>query len=92
MTKRYSIAEARDQLPRVIHEVESGQYAELTRRGKPVAVLLSVHEFRRLAGQSTGFWQAYTTFREDVDVPGLGLKKGDFAGLRDRHPGRTPDL
>lgn len=88
MTKRYSIAEARDQLPRVVHEVESGQHAELTRRGKPVAVLLSVHEYRRLAGQALGFWQAYTAFRDEVDVPGLKLKKSDFEGLRDRSPGR----
>lgn len=91
MTKRYSIAEARDQLPRVVHEVESGQHAELTRRGKPVAILLSVHEYRRLAGQATGFWQAYAVFRDEVDIPGLALKKSDFDGLRDRSPGRSSE-
>lgn len=38
--KRDSNAEARDQLPRVAHDAESGHPAELTRRGKPDAVIL----------------------------------------------------
>ncbi len=88
MTKRYSIAEARDQLPRVVHDAESGNPAEITRRGKPVAVVLSVQEYRRLAGGTTGFWQAFTAFRDEVDVPALAIKKGDFEALRDPSSGR----
>lgn len=86
--KKYSIAEARDQLPKGIHDAESGQPAELTRRGKPVAVLLSIDEYRRLTGAATGFWQAFTAFRDEVNVRALAIKKGDFENLRDRSPGR----
>ncbi|MEW6569314.1 MAG: type II toxin-antitoxin system prevent-host-death family antitoxin, partial [Chloroflexota bacterium] len=41
MTKRYSIAEARQNLAAVVHELERRARIELTRRGKPVAVMLS---------------------------------------------------
>jgi|GEM_PF-279436 len=48
MTKRYSIAEARDSFARVVHETEVNGPVELTRRGERVAVLLSAEEFDRL--------------------------------------------
>ena len=50
MSKAYSIAEARNQLSRVVHEAESTGEVQLTRRGKPVAVVLSMDEYRRLNG------------------------------------------
>ena len=44
MQKQFSISEAKNRLPSIIHihYVEEGPYVELTRRGKPVAVLLSI--------------------------------------------------
>lgn len=44
MVKRYSISEAQDRLPGLVHEVEGGIRVELTRDGKPVAMILSVRE------------------------------------------------
>ena len=41
MVKKYSIAEARTHLPTIIDEAEAGLEIELTRRGKPVAVIVS---------------------------------------------------
>ena len=41
VTKRYSIAEARAILPTLVDEVQAGNEVELTRRGKPVAVVVS---------------------------------------------------
>ena len=46
MAKRYSIAEARSNLPTIVDQVEAGQEIELTRRGKAVAVVLSLRELR----------------------------------------------
>jgi len=92
MSKRYSIAEARDQLPRIVHDVELGHPAELTRRGKPVAILLSTEEYRRLIGSNTGFWKAFTAFREEVDVRALAIRSTDFDKLRDRSPGRIVEF
>ena len=48
MTKTFSISEAKDQLPRIVHEAEAGGAVALTRRGKPVAILISKAEYDRL--------------------------------------------
>jgi prevent-host-death family protein len=48
MTKTFSISEAKDRLPRLVHQAESGSAVALTRRGKPVAVLISKAEYDRL--------------------------------------------
>jgi prevent-host-death family protein len=53
MSKSYSIAEARDNFAAMVRDIEERvSVIELTRRGKPVAVLLSVGEYRRLSGQA----------------------------------------
>ena len=44
MAKRYSIAEARSNLSSIVDQAEAGQEIELTRRGKPVAVVVSLRE------------------------------------------------
>lgn len=48
MEKDYSIAQAKQDLPAIVHEVERSGRARLTRRGRPVAVVLSIAEFERL--------------------------------------------
>ena len=62
MQKQYSIADAKNKLPSIIHQVEEGPYVKLTRRGKPVAVLLSIGEFERLNISNSGFWNALMAF------------------------------
>lgn len=87
MSKQYSIAEAREQLAHVIQEAEQGAKVELTRRGKPVAVLLSLNEYERLARKRGSFWESYQEFRrkyQDLDVD----TEDAFAEIRDRSPGR----
>lgn len=49
MEKKYSIAEARQQLPAIVHEAERAGAVRITRRGQVVARLISEHEFQRLA-------------------------------------------
>lgn len=50
---QYSIAQARDQLPQLVHTAEQGTPVELTRRGKQVAVILSAKEYDRLSQKVT---------------------------------------
>ena len=88
MVRQYSIAQARDRLPGIVHEVEQGQPVELTRRGKPVAVVMSVHDYRRVSSGQPGFAAALEAFRGATDLAALGLADEDWAGLRDRSPGR----
>lgn len=48
MPRDISIAEARNKLPALVHSVEGGPAVRLTRRGKPVAMLVSLEEYERL--------------------------------------------
>ena len=88
MSKSYSIAEARHHLAALVHELERKPFIELTRRGKPVAVLLSIQEYHRLLAKETNFWDAYVAFRNSVDLSQLQIEPDVFDGLRDRSPGR----
>jgi prevent-host-death family protein len=88
LPKQFSIAEARDRLPRLVHDAERGEHIELTRRGRPVAVLLSISEVQRLSEARVGLAEALTAFRSSVDWSQAGLDDESLAGLRDRTPGR----
>jgi prevent-host-death family protein len=90
--ERYSIAEARDKFTKLVRRVEEKAPVEITRRGKTVAVLMSVEEYQRLQARQRGFWEAYEAFRDAVDLEALGVGKEDFDGLRDRSPGREVAL
>lgn len=84
MTKQYSITEARANFSAVVHEVEGGARVELTWRGKPVAVLLRLEEYARLAQGRRDFWEAYEEFRREYDLPELGIDPEEaFGGIRD---------
>lgn len=92
MTKKYSVAEARKQLPKLLHDIEDGQAVEITRRGQPVAVVLSLADYRRLANAPGAFGEAYGAWRRSVDDADLDLPDDYFDGLRDRSVGREVDL
>ena len=47
----FSIADARLRFSKIIHKVEKGDVVQLTRRGEPVAVLLSLKEYNALLPQ-----------------------------------------
>jgi prevent-host-death family protein len=90
MSRRYSIAEARHDLAALVHELEGRDLIELTRRGEPVAVMLSLREYRRLTAGRDRFWDAYRAFRETVDLSRLGIEPEIFE--RDPSPGREARL
>src|SRR2546422_1642989 len=51
MSKKYSITEARSNLPKIVDQAEAGTEVELTRRGKPVAVIISHRQMERLRSE-----------------------------------------
>ena len=88
MTEKHSIADARRNLPRLIREAEHGKTVELTRRGKPVAVLIGCDEFERLAAGRRGFGDSYGDFVIAVDVSALALNPDEiFEDVREMTPG-----
>ena len=92
MQDKFSIAEAKNRLPSIIHYVEKGPYVKLTRRGKPVAVLLSIQEYERLSLSFSGFWSALSKFRQKLKDEGIEISDTDFEDLRDTDVGREVEL
>ena len=88
-THRRSVAEARRNLPRLIRAAEDGRTVEITRRGEPVAVLVSSRRFAQLGPKRPGFMEACRAFVRKTDIAELDLDPDKiFAGARDRSPGR----
>src|SRR5690349_7719204 len=92
MARRYSVAEARAQLPSILDEVESGSNVELTRRGRPVAVMLSVEAYERLRAERVDFKDAYDRFLKNHRLADIGVDKNFAKRARDRSAGRKVDL
>lgn len=89
---KVSVAEARQNFARLIKRAEQGRAIEITRRGEPVAVLLSASEYLTLTGDRPSFVEATRRVRERLDVESLGIGEEDFQGLRDGSPGREVAL
>ena len=92
MKRIISVAEARTNLPRVLHNVEDGDTVEITRRGKPVAIVLSTRTYQKLLAGKGGFKAAYRAWEEAADPEDRKLPSGFFQELRDRSPGRPVNL
>jgi prevent-host-death family protein len=88
VAKSYSVKTAQNDFSKLIREVESGGPVTITRRGKPVAVILSVHEYDRLAESKPTFTQAYETWKSSVDFDEIAVEPDYFEALRERSPCR----
>ena len=71
-----SIAEAKNQLTRIVQEAETGESVHITRHGKPVAVLVSETEYERLRSNKSepkSLWDTVLDWRtaNNFDWPGL---------------------
>ena len=89
---KVSVAEARQHFARLIKRAENGNAIEITRRGEPVAVLLSASEYAAITGERASFIAAVTQVRNRMDVEALDIGDTDFDDLRDRSPGREITL
>lgn len=91
----YSIAEARNQFAAIVRDAEeTNQPVQVTRRGQPVAVILSAEEYGRLLKQrkKQNFWQSYLEWRKEWQVDDWEETDDPFADVRDQSPGREIDL
>lgn len=89
MTARsVSIAQARSRLPDLVKDAEHGAAVEITRRGKPVAMLVSAATYHRLSAERPTFTQALNRFLATADQIGPPLEPEDLEGLRDPTLGR----
>jgi prevent-host-death family protein len=87
-----SVKEAKNTLTGLIRVAEQGIPIRLTRRGKPVAVLLSLKAFERRgpsAAAAVGAVVYSRALRAQLRREGMArLGPKEFANLRDPRPGR----
>ena len=89
---KVSVAEARQHFARLIERAQQGKTIEITRRGEPVAVLLSASEYSAITGERPSFIDAMSQVRERLGVDELGIGDAEFEGLREESPGREVSL
>lgn len=88
MAQKYSIASARMSLASIVNKAEAGATVELTRRGKSVAVVLSVQTFERMRGGGTHFGDAYRKFLRKYSPEEIGIEEDFAARTRWKGEGR----
>ena len=91
MQTHYSIAEARNQFAALIRKVEESEKpVQVTRRGQPVAVILSAEEYKRLLAQQKkrDFWQDYQAYQKAWQDEPMDIEGNIWEGIRDKSPGR----
>ncbi len=89
---KVSVAEARRNFARLIQRTQKGRAIEITRRGEPVAVLLSAADYLALSGERPSFIDAARRVRDRLGVGDLEIGEDDFDRLRDGAPGREISL
>lgn len=87
VTLEFSVAQAKNQLPQLIHQTEQGMHIQITRYGKPVAILLSQAEYNRLQQAGTTFASAFQRFHQKFQ--NVSLEPPDLEDLRADETGRT---
>jgi prevent-host-death family protein len=82
MTRRFSIADAKVNLERILDLTDAGQVVELTRAGRPVAAVISLAELARLRGERQSFSDAYERFNASHPVAEDGLEESWLDDVR----------
>lgn len=86
-----AMAETRSCLPAILDQAGAGLEVELTRRGQPVAVVVSRRELDRLRGQRRHFGDTCKSFLQKCSLDDIGLDN-DVTFVRDQTPGRKVRL
>ena len=88
-----SIAEAKNTFARLIQQAEAGEAVSITRRGRPVAVLLSTQAYERLLAPKPALDEFLKSWREDMRAAAIPFAESDeFTDLRDNSAGRGVNL
>jgi prevent-host-death family protein len=78
-----TIAEAKNNLSQLIHQLETGEAIHLTRYGKPVAVLISEHQYQRTIGSNKSLNSAILNWRSQLNQnDDIGFNDKELKALR----------
>jgi prevent-host-death family protein len=88
MKRNVSVAEAKNNLPALVHDAEEQGAIGIQRRGKTVAVIVGLRDYERMRAKSTpSLLEQIMAIRQEHGMDGPGEGRGDegFA-VRDRTP------
>lgn len=89
----FSIAEAKALFAQLVHQAESGQPVRITRRGRPVAVLVSESAYTQWTTPRRSLTDFTQSLRAEATSTGMALfDDAELSGLRDRSERPVPDL
>ncbi len=78
-----SIADAKNNLSQLIHQLETGEAIHLTRYGKPVAVLISEHQYQSSIAPNKSLNSAILNWRSQLgESTDIGFTNNELQALR----------
>ncbi len=80
-----TISHLKNHLPEIVHDVENGQDIQITRHGKPVAVIVSLERYSRAFRSGKGIFNAYQRWRM-LHPEASGFTNEEVKNMRDREP------
>ena len=87
--KTSTIAEAKNNLSHLIHQLEVEEPIHLTRYGKPVAVMMSENQYQKLISPSKSLNLAILNWRSQLDEDSdVGLTDSELNVIRKESAGR----
>ena len=87
--KTNTIAEAKNNLSHLIHQLEVEESIQLTRYGKPVAVMMSETHYKKLTSPAKSLNSAILNWRNQLDDPlDISLNDYELKSIRTESAGR----
>ncbi len=84
-----TIAEAKNNLSHLIHELEREESIQLTRYGKPVAVMMSEAHYKKLTSPDKSLNSAILKWRDQLEEPlDISLTNDELKSIRTESVGR----
>lgn len=80
-----TISHLKNHLPEIVHDVENGLDIQITRHGKPVAVIVSLKRYSRAFSSGKGIFNAYQRWRA-LHPEASGFTDEEVENMRDREP------
>jgi len=83
-----TISQLKNHLPQIVHEVENGEDIQITRHGKPVAVIVSLDRYKQSFASGKGIYSAWQQWRT-LYPQSNGLTDQELENMRDEEPHQT---
>ena len=80
-----TISHLKNHLPEIVHDVEKGQDIQITRHGKPVAVIISLERYSLAFSSGKGIYNAYLRW-QTLHPHASGFTDEEVENMRGKEP------